>query len=181
MTAAMSPARFVTGTALLLVALVLTAAVPSACAHTSGGMEPTVLAVASLDGAAPSAPSVEVVAADSASVGPPAWLAFGILGLVALLLKMPRRVAATAFVVLLAVLAFETGVHAVHHLGNTHAASHCAVASVAPHLGGAADGVPVEVPHLHVTTDRVVVADALVLRHPSLRPSPGRAPPALAS
>ena len=120
-------------------------------------------------------------AADPASAGPPAWLACAVLGLVALLPRTPRRAAAAAFVVLLAVVAFETGVHAVHHLGDTHAASHCVVASAAPHLGGATDGPPVRLSHLHGATDRVVVPDALVHGVRSLRPSPGRAPPALAS
>jgi hypothetical protein len=178
----MSPSRTATGTALLLAGAVLTAAAPSAWAHTGSSTVPAVSAVtpAPLAVAPSIAPRIELVAAARPAAVPLA-LALLALVIVALLLKAPRRVAASVFVVLLAIVAFETGVHAVHHLGDTHAASHCVVASVAPHLGGATEAPATGTPHLHVTADPVVVVDARVLAARPLSPSPGRAPPALAS
>lgn len=178
----MSPSRTATGTALLLAGAWLTAAAPSAWAHTGSSTVPTVSAVApaALDGAAAVAPRIEFLTAATPTAVPLA-LAFLVLVIPALLLKAPRRVAASAVVVLLAIVAFETGVHAVHHLGDTHAASHCVVASVTPHLGGATQAPATWTPHLHVTADSVVVGDAGVLVARPLSPSPGRAPPAFAS
>jgi hypothetical protein len=178
----MSLSRTAAGMVLLLTGVVLSAA-PSAWAHTESSTAPAASAVtpAPLTAAASLAARVEVVAA-ATPAAVPGWLALLALVTVALLaMKTPRRMAAAAFVVLLAIVAFETGVHGVHHLGDTHAASHCVVASVAPHLGGATDAPVTDTPHLLVTADSVAVADELVLAACPLGPCPGRSPPALAS
>jgi hypothetical protein len=175
----MVASRTATRTVLLLAAVALTLVTSSASAHT--GATSTASSVV----AAPVTPSAGAVASRieflAAAPAPdvPLWVALAGLVLVALLLRAPRRVAATTFALLIAVLAFETGVHAVHHLGDRHAASHCAVASVAPHVGGTTDPPSTGMPSLDVSADAVIVADAAVLPAPSLGAYPGPAPPAL--
>jgi len=163
-------------------AAALLAFVPSASAHTVAAAAPTISDVAApTQTVAPSlAPRVEVLAAAPVRLVP-IWLAVVALVLTALLVRAPRRVAAAVFAVVLGVVAFETGVHAVHHLGDTHAASHCVVASVAPHLGGTTDAPATSMPCLDVAPHAVVVADLVVLPARPFGPSPVRAPPALAS
>jgi hypothetical protein len=72
-----------------------------------------------------------------------AWLVIAIVGLAA---PSRRRIVASLAVLALAVLAFETGVHSVHHLGDEAGASQCSVASASTHL----DGTPEEGPALRV-------------------------------
>jgi len=178
----MPGSRITCGTALVFVAAALLAFVPSASAHTVSASAPTVSDVAApIQTVAPSlAPRVEVLAAAPVRLIP-TWLALVTLVLTALLVRAPRRVAAAVFAVVLGVVAFETGVHAVHHLGDTHAASHCVVASVAPHLGGTTDAPATNVPCLTMAPHAVVVTDVVVLAARPFGPSAVRAPPALAS
>jgi hypothetical protein len=98
-----------------------------------------------------------------------------------LLPRRPLRVAATAFAVLLTIVAFETAVHAVHHLGDADGAARCGVASVASHLSGTADPPLTDLPHLSATTDRLAVDDPLQLATRRVGPQRGRAPPPIAS
>jgi hypothetical protein len=174
----MLASRIANGTAVLLAGAMLTTAVPSALAHTSSAA-PTISAVA--ETVVPAIPGrVELLtAAPAATV--PVWLALLALALVALLIRAPRRVAVGVFAVLIAILAFETGVHAVHHLGDRHAASHCVVASVTPQLGGITDAPSTGIPHLHVTAQAVVLPEPVVLSARPVGPAPVRAPPSLAS
>ena len=174
----MLASRMATGTAVLLAGAILTMAVPSALAHTVSAA-PTISVVA--ETVVPAVPvRVELLSATPTTTVP-VWLALLALALLASLIRAPRRVAVGAVAVLIAILAFETGVHAVHHLGDTHAASHCVVASVAPHLGGTADAPATAIPHLHVTTQAVVFAELVVLSGRPVGPAPVRAPPSLAS
>jgi hypothetical protein len=174
----MLASRMATGTAVLLAGALLTTAVPSALAHTSSAA-PTISAVA--ETVVPAVPArVELLSATPATTVP-VWFALLALALLASLIRAPRRVAVGVVVVLIAILAFETGVHAVHHLGDRHAASHCAVASVAPQLGGTADAPSTAIPHLHVTAHAVVLAEPVVLSARPVGPAPVRAPPSLAS
>jgi hypothetical protein len=63
------------------------------------------------------------------------WSALAIVaGAVALGWWRPRRAAALALVLLLAVFAFEDGLHSVHHGMNQTQASSCSVAAAATHL-----------------------------------------------
>jgi hypothetical protein len=96
---------------------------------------------------------------------------------IGLALRRPRRLAA-GLVILLLVLAFEAGLHSVHHVGDADHAAACAVGVATAHLAGN----PVEV----VTIDPIAAPSldtalpappAPVTLH---RPAPheGRAPPA---
>jgi hypothetical protein len=76
-----------------------------------------------------------------------------------------RRIVASLAVLALAVLAFESGVHSVHHLGDEAGASHCSVASASTHLAGTPeDGPALRLPVLAASGSRPVqiarVADA---------------------
>lgn len=99
---------------------------------------------------------------------------------VALGWRRPRRALVLAVVLLLAVFAFEDGVHSVHHLGDRSQLNACAVAVATAHLTATvADGggaVHVILPVVAVPAE-VSQAD-LVTRF--LSPVQGRAPPTAA-
>jgi hypothetical protein len=84
----------------------------------------------------------------------PPWLALicGMVGLVAIGYR-PRRALAVAFVLVLAVFAFEHGVHSVHHLDDAAAGATCAVASATAQLAGTPVDTsvlcPIALPLLH--------------------------------
>ena len=60
--------------------------------------------------------------------------------------RRPRRAAALALVLLLAVFAFENGLHSVHHGMNQAQASSCPVAAAGAHLSATpVDGAPCDV------------------------------------
>ncbi|PYN28953.1 MAG: hypothetical protein DMD98_21690 [Candidatus Rokuibacteriota bacterium] len=93
--------------------------------------------------------------------------------------RRARRIVAAVLGLLLAVLAFESGVHSVHHAAAA-APSHCAVASAVAHLTGdvaaTLDALPAPAAQRRSgahSDDR-----ASVVR--PLRPDSGRAPPPLA-
>ena len=109
--------------------------------------------------------------------GPTGFLAWLVVALVGLAAPRRRRFVAWVFVAALVGLAFEAGVHSVHHLGDEAGASRCSVASASTHLFGTPeDGPAVGLP--------VVVADAtpsfqtVPVSSPPFRPDAGRAPPA---
>jgi hypothetical protein len=88
-----------------------------------------------------------------------------------------REALPLALALLLAIFAFESGRHAVHHLGQAP----CQVASALSHLAGVADGL------VTVETAPVPVWEPLVPSPPAacpsrpLAPDAGRAPPVLAA
>ena len=101
----------------------------------------------------------------------------GALGIVAIGWPQPRRTLALAVVLLLAVFAFQEGLHSVHHLADKSPLTKCAVALAAVHLSAtsADDGG---------VTDVILPAPALATEigqsdPVALFPSPvqGRAPP----
>jgi hypothetical protein len=100
--------------------------------------------------------------------------------LVAVRVPWRRRVVAVLLVAVLAGVAFETGVHSVHHLGDPKGAGHCAVAASADHVvpvvAAACDVAPTEV-HSASDLDRPASTPA----SGDYRPDAGRAPPSSAS
>lgn len=116
----------------------------------------------------------------SAAPEPPGlpWpVLLGALGIVAIGWRQPRRTLALAIVLLLAVFAFQEGLHSVHHLADKSPLTKCAVALAAAHLSAtsADDGG---------VTDVILPAPALATEigqsdPVALFPSPvqGRAPP----
>jgi MYXO-CTERM domain-containing protein len=79
--------------------------------------------------------------ASSEAAGGAVWLAVALIGLAAAA-RWRRRGAATLTALALVVLAFETGLHSVHHLGDEAAASHCTVASASSQLAGTTEEGP---------------------------------------
>jgi hypothetical protein len=177
--------RLVAAVALLLVGT----AVP-ASAH-SGSLTP---AVAMRFSAPAPAPRVDEIGASVSEVGvldrapldalPAATSILGACLAIAVLSLLPRRrlrLGAVAFGVLLAIAAFETAVHAVHHLGDAEGAARCVVASVASHVSGMAEPPQTDPPSLGATEPCVAVVDPLQPDTRPLGPQRGRAPPSIAS
>lgn len=122
-------------------------------------------------------PEALLVAAAPAHDLTVAWLIGALVVALALAgRRSPRRAATLGLAVLLALLAFESGIHAVHHLDDPDA--HCAVASASAHVPGA-EIAPVDAgPILLVATDPLPVAEPCALPARFIRPDEGRAPPA---
>jgi hypothetical protein len=127
----------------------------------------------------PIAPLTEVLSS-AAPVPAPPWAAIALLAVAALAIAWrPRRAVALALVLVVGVLAFETGVHSAHHLGKADEAARCAVAGLATQVNGdlvhtAFDAVPLDVlaTGLPASGSPVAVARAIA-------PDAGRAPPVL--
>jgi hypothetical protein len=90
--------------------------------------------------------------------------------------RRPRRALAVALILVVAVFAFESGVHSVHHLGDRDRGEHCAIAAASQHVAGTevdvvfgADALPV--------TPQLAATNALFERVRLIGPDQGRAPP----
>jgi hypothetical protein len=131
-------------------------------AATDGASRPTSLSVA------PQRPGI------------PWSVLLGGLAIAAMGWRRPRRVLVFAVVLLLAVFAFEDGLHSVHHLVDRSQLNKCAVAVAAAHLNATAadDGGTVDVvlPVIAALTE-VSQTDPV---SSFLSPVQGRAPPTLA-
>ena len=105
------------------------------------------------------------------------------LAVVALTLsrRWPYRLTASALAVFVTIVSFESGIHAVHHLGDPDGAARCAVASVTTHLNGTAGAPSVEPPSLDATTDALAVFEPFLLGASPFSPQRGRAPPSIVS
>lgn len=131
----------------------------------------------------PLVPVVEQAPAPAltAAPEPPGWpgpVLVALLAAAALGWRRPRGAAALVLVLALAVLAFEGGLHSVHHGGDPAQAQACAVAAASAHLAGiAVDTDPG--PDLALPVVAVVPrCTELAPRSLTLRPDQGRAPPA---
>lgn len=90
--------------------------------------------------------------------------------------RSPRRAAVLALAVLLALLAFETGFHSVHHLSDPGA--RCVIASASSNLAGVAASSVDVVTSILIETGTTPAAEPVALSAPAFRPDEGRAPPA---
>lgn len=109
--------------------------------------------------------------------GIPWSLLAALAGLTAVGARRPRRNLALALVLLLAVFAFENGVHSVHHLNDQDRGEHCSVASASQHVAGieVAGVLTAEFP---APAEPIVTLGVRVIRSArSLGPHEGRAPP----
>jgi hypothetical protein len=96
----------------------------------------------------------------------------------ALLPLLSRRALVIAVVLVLSVLAFESGVHSAHHLGQPDAT--CLVAAGTTHLHGTTPA-PVTADTTQLAPgERLVQAESLLSDSALARSHQGRAPPALA-
>ena len=110
------------------------------------------------------------------------WALVAAAGLGALvgLVRRPRTAVAVALVLLVGVLAFESGVHSVHHLGDPGRASGCVLASTSLNLSGL-EVEPVALDGALAPIGPPVSAAAPLHAHARPEsPHEGRAPPRLA-
>jgi hypothetical protein len=155
--------------ALLLATVVLAVGAP-AFAHTASRSAAPVLPTPSLH---------EVLTAAPAGPALP-WTAIALLAAVALAgVSRKRRVVAITLVLVVGLLAFETGVHSAHHLGKADEAAHCTVAWMSSQLsadtvGTIVHALPVPVPEVSAPA---LASPALAER--TIAPDAGRAPPVL--
>ena len=163
----------------LACAVVLLGAValpPNASAHLSSRL------VAAED-VSPVAESVAALASPALSwtaaatlVAPP-WHLFALLaGLAALGARRPRRALGLVLVLLLAVFAFESGVHSVHHLADPARGEHCVVAAASQHVSGT-EVTAVTVGESLAQAPHEVAPAAPTSRVQLIGPEQGRAPP----
>jgi hypothetical protein len=164
-------------TMLVIVVLALASPVTSAWAHPPPA-PPTEAVGPTLD--APAFPAPAPVLAENAPAPPAAvtiWLAAVLTLALGLGVVAPRRTLGLALVLVLGVLALETGVHSVHHLADRQAAAECAVASATAHVPGAPQPTTPDIAWLSTPLGSapLPVADRPGSR--SIRPNEGRAPP----
>jgi hypothetical protein len=107
----------------------------------------------------------------------PWYLVATLAGLTALGARRPRRKLALALVLLLAIFAFENGVHSVHHLNDQDRGEQCVVASASQHVAGTeVDGV--RAADAPAPAEPALVSPVRIIRSArSLGPHEGRAPP----
>jgi hypothetical protein len=124
--------------------------------------------------APPPVVTVETLAAAAPSMDG-LWLLASAAALTAVAVARRRRAVALACTALLLLIAFEAGVHSVHHVAD-HLGAQCVVASASAHTGGVAvDAVAIEAPVDVATSIAVTPSATPVLR--SVPPDLGRAPP----
>lgn len=134
----------------------------------------------------PAAPTAAPTATWSAAPTPPTipWPALLAVALVSIAAwRRPRRALALAIVVILAVFAFENGVHSVHHLNSVHhsddlrAGATCTVAAATAQLAGTPVDGAVETQFIPAAPERLVLQQQLSFDASALAVHQGRAPP----
>ena len=159
--------RFPMALALVLAALVVSSGPASAHAPADVAVTATVIDIPS-------------TATWHPAPAPPAlpWMGIVVGALVAVAVaRRPRRAVALAIVFVLALFAFETGVHSVHHLNDHGSGATCAVASGTAHVtgtlvdGGAGETLVLE------SLERLVLDSRPNVEIRSLAVHQGRAPP----
>lgn len=124
------------------------------------------------------APPAETVETTLSAGGPAMdglWLFVSAAAVAGVALARRRRAVVLACTVLLLLVAFEAGVHSVHHLAD-HLGAQCVVASASAHTGAVAvDAVAIEAPVTLATAIVVARTEAPILR--TVPPDLGRAPP----
>jgi hypothetical protein len=162
------------GGVLILLALVLWS-VTAAAAHPGRApeaAEPDVVRAAVAD----ASETLSALAVRGLPWAAAVWTLVGLTALALAVRRAPRRTGSLLLGLLLALLAFDTGVHAVHHLDDPDA--RCAVASASVHVPGA-EAVPVDAAlAVLLATGTPPIAESPVLPIRFIRPDEGRAPPA---
>ena len=131
----------------------------------------TVASAEAVDRAAPPKPTSDAGAGEAAAL-------VAVLAAVWLLRRSPRRAIAVALILLLGVLAFETGLHSVHHGIDKRQLASCPLSGASSHLSAAGVGC---VAYAGDISQEVGVAPSPEPAAPIARPLSahhGRAPPA---
>jgi hypothetical protein len=165
---------------LAVVAVLLAGAVTSASAHvrpasTVEAFEPLI------DTPIDASTGATLSPARSAGSVPPAAASLGLTFVLTLVLGLgivaPRRALVLALVLVLGVLAVETGVHSVHHLADRQAAAECAVAWATAHVPGATQPTAPDATWVPTPLGAVPLPTVDRPGRRSSRPGEGRAPP----
>jgi hypothetical protein len=123
------------------------------------------------------APADLALSASREPPGVPWALLVGVIAAAGVARRHPRRAVGVALVLVLAVFAFEDGLHSVHHGADRTAVESCAVASAAAHLAATAvDPVAPSDAILAAVEGTVDVAQAVPVAR-LFCPDQGRAPP----
>lgn len=169
---------------LALVSLALLSAAAPSWAHTGSAARLSDAASDQEAGATPSSDgtlSQFTLRAAPETSGLPWPALLGVLIVVALGWRRPRRALALAVVLLLAVFVFEDGLHSVHHLADRSEAARCAIAVATAHLTATAvdgDGEVHEFLPVIAVLTKVSQTDPVTR---FLSPVQGRAPPPTAA
>jgi hypothetical protein len=171
-------------TVLLAVLAVLSVTVPAG-AHTALPAAAEVLRTPSVD----VRPTVDTVPVDTGALASPVGLsslllvaiALGIIAAVGLSIegarRHPRQALVLALGLLLAIFAFENGVHSVHHGFDAKQYDECTIAAASAHLSAiSVDGV-LETSVVLIAIDRTADFDPAAPPTRQLEPDQGRAPP----
>src|SRR5581483_6066481 len=145
--------------ALALLALVTLVVAAPAAAHTPSVAAPVVVG------------PVLTETLTSAAPEPTApWLAITLLAGAALVAAWrPRRALAVVLILVVGVLAFETGVHSTHHIGRSATAS-CTVEGVAAQLSAGVVQIALDVPPVPLQQPRVAAAPAPIVAARAVAP-----------
>jgi hypothetical protein len=168
---------------LVVVALLLLGAAEPAWAHSGLGARTTEVTASEPADARPisdAAPLRLTLSAAPDASGPPWPAILGVLAAVVLAWRRPRRALILAMVLLLAIFAFEDGLHSVHHLAERSKLNPCAIAVATAHLNATAvdDGATVDIVLPVFASLTEIGQTDPVTSFPS--PVQGRAPPPLA-
>ena len=110
----------------------------------------------------------------------PPWAAMALIAVAALAAAWrPRRALALALVLVVGVLAFETGVHSAHHLGRADEAARCAVAGLATQVNADLVHTAFDAPPLDALETGITAPASPVVAARAVAPDAGRAPPVL--
>jgi hypothetical protein len=109
-------------------------------------------------------------------------LSHAVVGLAAMLVLLPaarrlRRAVAAVAVLALIALAFEGGLHSVHHLGDERGAAQCSTASATTHLAGTLEEPVAVVAGALPTLDAPPAVAGAALEPAAFRLDPSRGPP----
>ena len=154
----------------LALAVVALAAAPAAAHAPAPVPTPAPVVVAAPD-------LVEAIGAAEPDAALPWFAIAGLLTLTLIAAWQPRRALAMGLVLIAGVLAFETGVHSTHHLGQSD--EHCVVAGMAAQLSGDLVAAVDDAPPSAATTTVAALPATPVVTARSVAPDAGRAPPVL--
>jgi len=128
------------------------------------------------------APALTEVLTSAAPLPAPPWTAIALVAAVALAAAWrPRRAVAVALVLVVGVLAFETGLHSAHHLGQPDASSRCIVAWMSTQLSAGLTGTTLDLLPAPVAEAPVAALAAPIVTARIVAPDAGRAPPVLSA
>ena len=157
----------------LLVALLVVGVVVPAAAHPRPDLDSPPAAPVVVP------PLVEMLTSAAPASAPP-WAVIAVVAVLALgIAWRPRRVVALALVLVAGVLAFETGVHSAHHLGQPDDFARCTVAGMATQLSADLVDISLDAVPVAASASAFVALASPVAAARLVAPDAGRAPPVL--